>query len=170
MQDLSASRASTGRRRSTSPRAMRALVQAVAADLAPALDARRQLVEINIAPDASLVSADRPSCMTCCGNLLDKRKRLCAGRFDGQRAHQQTCRCGCYRHPRSGTWHFLNRTVPACSNASTASTSHAPATLAVPGLGLAIVKHLVDLHGGRVSVTNRPGGGAQFTVELPAAQ
>jgi two-component system, OmpR family, phosphate regulon sensor histidine kinase PhoR len=36
------------------------------------------------------------------------------------------------------------------------------------GLGLAIVKHLVELHGGRVHAANRPGGGAIFTVELPA--
>ena len=36
------------------------------------------------------------------------------------------------------------------------------------GLGLAIVKHLVALHGGRVSAANRPGGGAVFTIELPA--
>lgn len=37
------------------------------------------------------------------------------------------------------------------------------------GLGLAIVKHLVELHGGRVTAANRPGGGALFTVDLPAA-
>ncbi len=37
------------------------------------------------------------------------------------------------------------------------------------GLGLAIVRHLVELHGGRASVANRPAGGAQFTVELPRA-
>ena len=35
------------------------------------------------------------------------------------------------------------------------------------GLGLAIVKHLVELHGGQVSVANRPDGGALFTVVLP---
>src|SRR3954470_10487192 len=35
------------------------------------------------------------------------------------------------------------------------------------GLGLAIVKHLVGLHGGKVAVANRPGGGAIFTIELP---
>ena len=37
------------------------------------------------------------------------------------------------------------------------------------GLGLAIVKHLVELHGGEVRVENRAGGGAKFTVLLPAA-
>ena len=35
------------------------------------------------------------------------------------------------------------------------------------GLGLAIVKHLVGLHGGKVAVANRTGGGAVFTIELP---
>jgi two-component system, OmpR family, sensor kinase len=36
------------------------------------------------------------------------------------------------------------------------------------GLGLAIVAAIVGAHGGRVSATNAPEGGAVFAVELPA--
>jgi two-component system sensor histidine kinase KdpD len=35
------------------------------------------------------------------------------------------------------------------------------------GIGLAIVKGIVDIHGGTIAVTNRPGGGACFTISLP---
>ena len=36
------------------------------------------------------------------------------------------------------------------------------------GLGLALVAQHVQAHDGRVHVTDRPGGGARFTVELPS--
>ncbi len=38
------------------------------------------------------------------------------------------------------------------------------------GLGLAIVRHLVDVHGGSVSVANVEGKGAAFTVRIPMAK
>lgn len=37
------------------------------------------------------------------------------------------------------------------------------------GLGLSIVKHLVSLLGGEVKAVNRPEGGAEFSIRLPAA-
>jgi two-component system sensor histidine kinase KdpD len=38
------------------------------------------------------------------------------------------------------------------------------------GLGLSICKRIVEAHEGRIEVGNRPGGGAVFTVRLPAAR
>jgi two-component system phosphate regulon sensor histidine kinase PhoR len=35
------------------------------------------------------------------------------------------------------------------------------------GLGLAIAKHLIEVHQGRITAANRPGGGASFSIELP---
>ena len=37
------------------------------------------------------------------------------------------------------------------------------------GLGLAIVRHVVQAHGGSVLVRNRPDGGAEFSIRVPAA-
>ncbi len=38
------------------------------------------------------------------------------------------------------------------------------------GLGLSIVRGFVDAHAGKVSVQNRPSGGAEFTIRLPLGE
>ena len=37
------------------------------------------------------------------------------------------------------------------------------------GLGLSIIKRVVDIHHGRLSLSNRPGGGLEAVVLLPAS-
>jgi signal transduction histidine kinase len=38
------------------------------------------------------------------------------------------------------------------------------------GIGLAMVRHIVDAHGGKVSLESWPGGGSTFTIELPTSR
>jgi len=38
------------------------------------------------------------------------------------------------------------------------------------GLGLAIARRIVEEHGGWITATSREGGGAQFSITLPAKE
>jgi two-component system sensor histidine kinase KdpD len=43
-------------------------------------------------------------------------------------------------------------------------------TLRGVGLGLSVCKGIIEVHGGTISVTNRPGGGAEFRFRLPVPE
>lgn len=141
------------------------LINAVAADVEPSLDVREQAVHIDVADDAASVLADA-------AKLHDVLRNLLANASAYAPEHTQIT----VRTRRSGDAVAIDVLdqgpgIPEADRLRVferfyrvdKSRARDPGGT---GLGLAIVKHLVELHGGRVSVANRPEGGAQFTVEL----
>lgn len=147
---------------------LRALTQAVVADLAPSMDARQQEVYITIGDGATAVNADPAKLHDVLRNLLanasaygpeDSTIRLDTSLVDGMVAIDVLDEGpGIPDEDRSRIFERFYRVDK--------SRARDPGGT---GLGLAIVKHLIELHGGRVSVSNRPTGGARFRVELKAA-
>jgi len=148
---------------------IRSLVQSVVADLTPSLEARRQRVDVAVAPDASLVNADPAKLHDVLRNLLANASAYAP---EESAINVRTRRTGELVSidvldqgpgiPESDRSRVFERFYRVDK-----SRARDPGGT---GLGLAIVRHLVELHGGHVSVANRPEGGAQFTVELNAAR
>jgi len=146
---------------------LRAVVQAVLADVEPALDSRGQDVHIVIGEQATHVPADPAKLHDVLRNLVANASAYApedsiitvSTRRDGERLAIDVLDSG-PGIPDEDRFRVFERFYRVDK-----SRARDPGGT---GLGLAIVKHLVELHGGRVSVSNRPEGGAQFTVELPA--
>jgi two-component system, OmpR family, phosphate regulon sensor histidine kinase PhoR len=144
---------------------LRALTQTVGSDLSPSLDARGQHLDIVIAPDAQSVQADSAKLHDVLRNLVANASAYSPERSTVRVVTRRTGDRvaidvidegpGIPEQDRARVFERFYRVDK--------SRARDPGGT---GLGLSIVKHLVELHGGRVSVLNRPGGGAQFTVEL----
>ena len=143
----------------------RQLFQSVVADLAPAIEAKRQKVSIDVAPDACAVHGDPAKLHDILRNLVENavnyspdesEVRIAARRENGLVMTVSDSGPGIPPEDLTRVFERFYRVDK--------SRSRPGGT----GLGLAIVKHLVELHGGEASAANRPDGGAQFTVRLPA--
>jgi two-component system phosphate regulon sensor histidine kinase PhoR len=141
------------------------LAHNVAADLAQALDARRQRVEVAVSAGATLMRADPAKLHDALRNLVANASTYAP--------EQTTVRISA---------------VPVGDRVALSVSDEGPG---IPdedlarvferfyrvdksrardpggtGLGLAIVKHLVELQGGTVRAENRAGGGATFTITI----
>jgi signal transduction histidine kinase len=141
------------------------LYRGVIADLAPAIDAKRQTLAIDVAPEASTVSADPAKLHDVIRNLVENAVNyspegaaivLKARRDDG--AFLLTVADSGPGIPSGDLTRVFERFYRVDKSRARPGGT---------GLGLAIVRHLVELHGGSVSAANRPEGGALFTVRLP---
>jgi two-component system phosphate regulon sensor histidine kinase PhoR len=144
------------------------LFNAIVADLAPAIDAKRQRVSIHVAPDACVLQADPAKLHDVVRNLVENavnyspeeaEVRLEAARRDDGIVIT-VADSGPGIPPEDLTRVFERFYRVDKSRSRPGGT----------GLGLAIVKHLVELHGGKATAQNQPAGGAVFTVTLPAAR
>jgi two-component system phosphate regulon sensor histidine kinase PhoR len=143
-----------------------ALAHAVVADLARAIEERRQQVEIVIGPDTETVRGDHAKLHDALRNLVANAVtyspegttvRIESARIDGRIAVSVADQGpGIPEEDLSRVFERFYRVDK--------SRARDPGGT---GLGLAIVKHLVGLHGGEVHAENRAEGGARFTVMLP---
>jgi two-component system phosphate regulon sensor histidine kinase PhoR len=146
----------------------RSVAEAVAADLTPALDERRQHIAIDIAPGAATVRADP-------AKLHDALRNLVANAIT-YAPEQSTIRIAAA--PSGGRVAIavsdegpgipdedLSRVFERFYRVDKSRARDPGGT----GLGLAIVKHLVELHGGTVRAENGANGGARFTITLDGA-
>jgi two-component system phosphate regulon sensor histidine kinase PhoR len=143
-----------------------ALCPSVAADFRTRLDARKQRLEIRIAPGAESIVTDAAKLEEILRNLIDNASvyappgteiRLEAARGDGDLVIRvQDQGPGIPAADLTRVFERFYRVDPARSRESGGT-----------GLGLSIVRHLADRLGGRVAAANRPGGGAEFVLTLP---
>jgi two-component system, OmpR family, phosphate regulon sensor histidine kinase PhoR len=141
------------------------LLRGVVADLAPAIETRRQRVTIEVQPEGLAVSADPAKLHDIVRNLVenavnyspvDTEVRVAADRRDS-RFSIMVSDSG-PGIPAEDLTRVFERFYRVDKSRSRPGGT---------GLGLAIVRHLVELHGGAASAANRQEGGAVFTVTLP---
>jgi two-component system, OmpR family, phosphate regulon sensor histidine kinase PhoR len=142
----------------------------VETDLAAALEDREQTVERIIAPEAATVRADPAKLHDALRNLLENASNYSpAGSHIIMRAARlgDRLRLSVDDQGRGIPEGDLPRIFERFYRVDKAR-SRGDRDPGGTGLGLAIVRHLIELHGGSVSAANKPGGGAVFTIELPA--
>ena len=144
------------------------VVQSVVSDLQPRADNKALEVSVGV-PDALLITADRDAIYQILVNLVDNAIR--------------------YTRPGGSV------TISAEGNEAGVSISVADTGIGIPedertriferfyrvdkgrsresggtGLGLSIVKHLVEAHGGKVTVESTPGQGSKFEIRIPKSE
>ena len=151
------------------PCALESLFGGVQADLASALEARRQHVVTAFPPDAATVHGDPAKLHDAFRNLLENAVNyspegstisISARRADSRLLIEVA------DEGRGIPEADLPRVFERFYRVDKARSRN-ERDPGGTGLGLAIVKHLIELHGGRVTAANRPERGAIFTVELP---
>lgn len=140
------------------------LLQGIANDFEPMAAQKQQTIDVEVTPDAALLTTDAAKLHDIARNLVENAVNYTpeGGAID---VRADTIE-GLFRLTVSDTGHGispdeLGRVFERFYRVDKSRTR--PGT----GLGLSIVKHLVHVLGGEVTASNQDGGGALFTVTLP---
>jgi signal transduction histidine kinase len=123
-------------------------------------------VDVTVAPDLPEVLMDPAAVKQALANLVDnaikysvERRRLAVtARVEGERVAIDVADEG-HGIPAGETERIFEKFYRIGRSETQGSRGS--------GVGLALVKHIVDAHGGSVSVQSRPGEGSRFTLYLP---
>ena len=164
---LDVSRIITGKLRiSTQPVDLLLLIHAAIDAVRPAAEAKEIKISTHIEASDSIVRADSERLQQVLWNLLSNAVKFTPAGGTVDLFLEQHGSLAEIRIEDSGPGvpsEFLPRIFERFSQADGSSTRKHGGL----GLGLAIVRHLVELHGGTVSASNRKEGGAVLTVRLP---
>jgi signal transduction histidine kinase len=139
------------------------LIEDVIASFAATLEAQQVKSAISVAESARTITADPHRLRQVLGNLVSNAlKQMPDGgtltvtsRRDGEMVVIEVADTG-PGIPADRLDQVFDRFVKAGDTAGT-------------GLGLSIARDLVEAHGGTIAASNRPEGGAVFTISLPIA-
>jgi two-component system phosphate regulon sensor histidine kinase PhoR len=157
---------SGGRQVEPRPVDVRGLVERVAEAFRPVAERKRMQLSAAVAPNVALIEADGTLLERALSNLVDNalkytpeggKVRIGAGSEGGQLS--LTVEDDGMGIPEADLPRIFERFYRVDKSRSR--------DLGGTGLGLSIVKHIVQLHGGTVSVKSAPGSGSTFTLRLP---
>jgi two-component system phosphate regulon sensor histidine kinase PhoR len=143
-----------------------AIAAAIEVELAPVLTARRQRLVVGVDADAATVQADPAKLHDALRNLLENASNYSPEATDidvSTRRTDTSIEIDIADRGPGIPPGDLPRIFERFYRVDRSRSRDPGGT----GLGLSIVRHLIELHGGHVSASNRPGGGALFRVTLP---
>jgi len=143
-----------------------AMFRSVTTELASPIQGRKLVVETRVAPEAALIAGDAAKLHDALRNLVENAVNYSpeGGRIELQaRIKDEEVALSIGDEGPGIPDSDLARIFERFYRVEKSRTRDPGGT----GLGLSIVKHLVELHGGRVTVENRHPHGALFTIHLP---
>lgn len=141
-------------------------IKTVIATLEPAWMPKRLTIHKKMAPNLSMLRADRDQIKQVLLNLLDNAIKFnhAGGEIFVELKYSNSEQTVSIRDTGNG---IPPESIPRIFERFYRVDKARSRELGGTGLGLAIVKHIIEAHGGRVSCASQPGQGTTFSFSLP---